>query len=283
MAAFSWDAEPPVLRDPLLLIALEGFVDAGAVAATASMFLRHRWRADRVGRFDRDRFIDYRARRPTVVIDSGEIRRLDWSTIELFAARVDGPRDALLLLGPEPDARWTEFAAAVVDICRTTGVHAAVGLGAYPAASAHTRPVRIVKAANRSGLHLAPDVPAIRGYTGPVGVGSTLDAVLGEHGVPAVELWAEIPHYIAGSPNPPGALAMVRLVAQLMGTTVDTTELEAAAKLHAEQVDEAVQGHPEAIEMLRTLEAAADDEEERLPSGDDIAAEIERFLRAQGD
>ena len=239
MAVFSWDADPPVLREPVLVVALEGFVDAGAVAATASMFLRHRWRAERVGAFDGDTFIDYRARRPSVVIDGGEIR--------------------------------------------ATGVRGAVGLGAYPAASAHTRPVRIVKAANRSGLHLLPDVPPISGYTGPVGIGTALDAVLAEHGVPAVGLWAEIPHYIAGSPNPSGALAMVRLVSEIMGTTVDTTELEAAAKLHAEQVDEAVQEHPEAIEMLRTLEAAADDDDEHLPSGEDIAAEIERFLRAQGD
>lgn len=283
MAVFSWDADPPVLREPVLVVALEGFVDAGAVAATASMFLRHRWRAERVGAFDGDTFIDYRARRPSVVIDGGEIRRLDWPAIELYAARVDGPRDALLLLGAEPDARWSEFAAAVADVCRATGVRGAVGLGAYPAASAHTRPVRIVKAANRSGLHLLPDVPPISGYTGPVGIGTALDAVLAEHGVPAVGLWAEIPHYIAGSPNPSGALAMVRLVSEIMGTTVDTTELEAAAKLHAEQVDEAVQEHPEAIEMLRTLEAAADDDDEHLPSGEDIAAEIERFLRAQGD
>jgi proteasome assembly chaperone (PAC2) family protein len=280
----TWITEPPALRQPVLIVALEGFVDAGAVAATAGAFLRHRWQSDPIARFDRDSILDYRARRPTAVVDSGRVRRIDWPDLELFAATVDGPHDVLILLGPEPDMRWEAFATGVVQACRMLGVETVVGLGAYPAAAPHTRPIRIMKAVNAIAADLVPDAGEIAGYTGPVGAATALQHMLGEAEIPAVGLWAEVPHYIAGSPNPAGALAMVKLVAQTLQTDVDTTELEAAATLHLEQVASAVAEHPEAAEMVTALELLYDQGgvDEALPSGDDLAEEIQRFLRSQG-
>jgi proteasome assembly chaperone (PAC2) family protein len=278
----TWTGEPPALRDPVLLVSLEGFVDAGAVAGTASLFLRHRWLAEQVAVFDRDSFIDYRARRPTAIVDGGELRRVEWPELEVLTATVDGPHDAVFLLGPEPDMRWGAFFDEVVALCRRLGVTECIGLGAYPAAVPHTRPVQILKAANPVGGRLQPEAGSIAGYTGPVGAGTALHDALGRAGIPSVGLWAEVAHYIAGSPNPGAALAMVQLVATTMGTTVDTTELEAAAKLHREQVDEAVAEHPDAAEMVRTLEQHVDvGGSEDLPTGEAMAAEIERFLRNQ--
>lgn len=278
-----WTNEPPALRQPMLLVALEGFVDAGSVAASAGSFLQHRWRSELVARFDRDPLIDYRARRPTAVVDSGTLRRLQWPDIEVYVATVDGPHDAALLVGPEPDMRWEQFGQTVVETSRRLGVEMVIGLGAYPAAAPHTRPVRILQAGN--GVMSDQIAPAgeITGYTGPVGCGTALQDAFDQAGIPAVGLWAEVPHYIAGSPNPAGALAMVQLVADTLGTTVDTAELEAAAKHHAEQVEEAVADHPDAAEMISALELLYDQggRDEQLPSGDDIAAEIERFLRHQ--
>jgi proteasome assembly chaperone (PAC2) family protein len=280
-----WTAEPPHLRRPVLIVALEGFVDAGAVAATASLFLRHRWQAEQVATFDRDSFLDYRARRPTAIVDGGELRRVEWPTIEALTARIAGPRDAVFLLGPEPDASWEAFSVEVADLCRGLGVAECVGLGAYPAAVPHTRPVRIVTARNHLPGDLKTNAGGIAGYTGPVGAATVLQYTLGREGIPAVGLWAEVPHYIAGSPNPDGALAMVRLVAEMLDVTVDTTELEAAATLHREQVDEAVAEHPEAAGMVSALEHHVDagDDSDTIPTGDVIAAEIERFLRNQGE
>ena len=279
----NWIASPPQLRDPVLLVALEGFVDAGAVAATAGSFLRHRWQSEPVATYDRDALIDYRARRPTAVVDSGRLRRVEWPDLELFAAEVDGPRDIVLLLGPEPDMRWMEFGQATVEACRALGVDLVLGLGAYPAASPHTRPVRILKATNAVPTEVAAEVGEISGYTGPVGATTALQEAFEVAGIPALGLWAEVPHYISGSPNPAGALTMVNFVAEVLGTSVDTTELEAAAKHHFEQVVEAVADHPDAGEMITALELLYDEggREEQLPSGDDIAAEIERFLRQQ--
>lgn len=285
MSLISWHTDPPTLRRPVLLVGLDGFVDAGAVASTAGMFLRHRWQSDVIADFDADTLIDFRARRPSVVVDSGRLRRLDWPGIELCAGATDGPHDVLLLLGPEPDMRWQEFSRSVAQVCVDLGVEVVLTLGAYPAAVPHTRPVSIVKASNGLAGDPVPEAGEISGYSGPVGAATALQMALGDVGIPAVGLWAEVPHYIAGSPHPAAALALVRTITAVVGVEVDTTELEAAAKLHARQVDEAVAEHPEAEEMVAALEAHVDSGGgvEDLPSGDALAAEIERFLRTQQD
>jgi hypothetical protein len=281
MELLHWTAEPPALRRPVLLVALDGFVDAGAVASTAAMFLRHRWRSEPIATFDREALIDYRARRPTIVVDSGRLRRLEWPEIELLTATVEGPNDAALLLGPEPDMLWGAFSAAVAEACRHLGVETVITLGAYPAAVPHTRPTGIVRAGNALAGDVVPEVESVGGYSGPIGAGAALQVLLEDAGIPATGLWAEVPHYLAGSPYPPGALALVKLVAATFGTTVDTGELEAAAKLHRQQVDEAVAEHDEAREMIAALERQADSGERvgDLPTGEDLAAEIERYLR----
>lgn len=278
-----WLKDPPPLRRPVLVVTLEGFVDAGAVATTASRFLRHRWKSEAVARFERDVFIDYRARRPTAVVDNGELRRVEWPDIVLSVATVEGPRDVALLLGPEPDMAWEAFFEGVGDACEHLGVEAVLGLGAYPAATPHTRPVRIMQAHNGAPGGVTVDASGISGYTGPVGAGTALHDALAARGVPAVGLWAEVPHYVAGAPNPTAALAMVRAVVSVLETTVDTTELEGAAKLHREQIDEAVSRHEEAAGMVAALERQIDAGEDHvdLPSGEDIADEIERYLRQQ--
>ncbi|MGH8897592.1 MAG: PAC2 family protein [Egibacteraceae bacterium] len=280
-----WLGERPQLRRPLLLTALEGFVDAGAAAGTAAAFLRHRWKADVVARFDRDELIDFRARRPTAVVDVGTLSRVEWPEIELVMATVDGPHDALLLLGPEPDMRWGAFCDAVVEVCRQTGVEQMIGLGAYPAPAPHTRPTRIRRASNLVTTVEGPlaEFPPVPTYTGPTGIARILQAVLAEAGVPAVGLLAEIPHYLAGAPNPAGALALARAAGTLFEIEVDSTELEAAAKLHWEQVEGTLAEHEEAVEMVRALEQHYDLGEGELTTGEDIAAEIERFLRSQSD
>jgi predicted ATP-grasp superfamily ATP-dependent carboligase len=285
MATLTWSGEPPVLRRPVLLVALEGFVDAGLAASTAATFLRHRWQSEHVAAFDRDEFLDYRARRPTAVVDSGELRRLEWPGLDLYAATVEGPHDALLLLGAEPDMRWGSFAEAVLDACRQSRVEASVGLGAYPAAVPHTRPTRIVAAASPVPGGLSFDAGSIPGYTGPVGAATALQAALGEAGIPATGVWAEVPHYISGSPNPAAALTLVRAIESALGTTIDVTELEAAAKLHREQIDEAVAEHEDAALMVSALERHYDfgEVDDELPTGEEMADEIERFLRTQSD
>jgi proteasome assembly chaperone (PAC2) family protein len=281
-----WVCDPPTLRRAVLIVALDGFVDAGAAASNASTFLRHRWRAEPIARLNGDALIDYRARRPTAVVDSGVVRRIDWPDLELLAAHLDdAERDALLLLGPEPDMRWRGFAEEVAEVCADLGVEQVVQLGAYPAATPHTRPVAVTRARNRVAQALEFDAVDVTGYTGPVNASTVLQAELARHEIPAVGLWAEVPHYIATNPHPPAALALAERIASALGVELDTTELRAAATLHLEQVAEAVAEHEDAASMVTALEEMVDagEADEELPTGDDLAAEIEHFLEARRD
>jgi predicted ATP-grasp superfamily ATP-dependent carboligase len=280
-----WTAEVPRLRRPVLIASMDGFIDAGEAGNGAAMFLRHRWQAEVVATFDRDTFLDYRARRPTTVIDGGVVRRVAFDELELLVAAVpDAAHDAAFLIGPEPDMRWEAFCQAVVRLCRDLGVEAVLGLGAYPSAAPHTRPTQIASAANAAAGDLVPTTAPVPGYTGPVGAQVVLQHRLGEAGIPAIGLWAEVPHYISGNAHPTSVLALVHAVARTFGVAVDTAELEEAAALHTAQVDEAVADHPEAAEMVRRLEAHLDagGAAQQVPSGDDLAAEIERFLSERG-
>lgn len=276
-----WTAEVPALRRPVLIVSMDGFIDAGDAGSSAALFLRTRWTADVVATFDRDTFLDYRARRPTVVIDGGVLRRVEFDELQVLVAAVaDAAHDAVFLLGPEPDMRWEDFCATVIRLCRDLGVEVVLALGAYPAAAPHTRPTQIVQARNIAAGDLVPDVADVPGYTGPVGAQVALEHRLGEAGIPAVGLWAEVPHYIAANAHPASVLALVQAVTGALGVEIDTEELELAAAAHTLQVQEAVSDHPEAAEMVRRLEAHLDagGAVEQVPSGDDLAAEIERFL-----
>ncbi|CAN5281757.1 PAC2 family protein [soil metagenome] len=276
-----WSGEVPALRRPVMVISLDGFIDAGDAGSSAAMFLRHRWTAEPVATFDRDTFLDYRARRPTTVIDSGVLRRVEFNELQILVATVpDAEHDAVFLLGPEPDMRWEAFCTAVVRLCRDLQVEAALGLGAYPAAAPHTRPTQIVSARNVAAGDLVSATTEVPGYTGPVGAQVVLEHRLGEAGIPAVGLWAEVPHYIAGNGHPSSVLALVNAVTRTFGVQIDTEELELAAIAHTTQIDEAVADHPEAAEMVKRLEAHLDagGQIEQVPSGDDLAEEIERFL-----
>ena len=143
----------------------------------------------------------------------------------------------------------------------------------------------VTRARNRVEQRLVLDASDVGGYTGPVNATTVLQNELAEHGVPALGLWAEVPHYIATNPHPPASLALVQIVSRALGIHVDTTELRAAAQLHLEQVAEAVAEHEDAASMVAALEEMTDagETDEELPSGDDLAAEIEYFLRAHRD
>lgn len=281
-----FNAEVPALRRPVLVVCMDGFIDAGEAGTNAAMFLRHRWSAKPVATFDHDTFIDYRARRPTTVIDNGILRRIVFDELHVLTAELpDAEHDAVFLLGPEPDMRWEAFCTAVVGLCRDVGIETALGLGAYPAAAPHTRPTQIVAAGNVIAGDLVPAAAKVPGYTGPVGAQVMLQHRLGEAGIPAVGLWAEVPHYIAANAHPASVLALVEAVARTFGVSVDTEELEQAAAAHNSQVDEAVAEHPDAAEMVQRLEAHLDEggTAQQVPSGDDLAAEIERFLSDHSD
>jgi predicted ATP-grasp superfamily ATP-dependent carboligase len=279
---FQFKQERPALERPFLVMHLAGWTDAGLAGQTAMSFLRARWNARELGEFDSDELIDYRARRPIVRLASGSIEAVTWSPIQLLlGTTVGGARDALLLDGPEPDLRWRSFGDRVAEACAELGVTEVFGLGAFPAPALHTDPVLVVStSADPELAGRLPTVPAVVELA--AGVQSVLEERLHRAGIPATGLWARVPPYLAGGGHPPAALELVRTLERLTGVAVVAAELEAASKDHLEQVEQAIRERPQIAEFVDQIRGMVEQgAEQRVPSGEEIAAELERFLSQQ--
>ena len=277
----------PLLEDPVLVVALDGWIDAGFAAATASAHLVSLLDPTVVARFDVDVLVDHRSRRPITHLVEGVNTGLTWPRLELRHGKDPDGRDVLLLVGSEPDVRWRSFCQQVVSLVADLGVHLVVGLGAFPAPVPHTRPLRLASTA--TSPELAARLPVRATLDVPAGVQAAIERACADADLPALGVWAQVPHYLVNMTYPAASAALVDGLADLAGLRLDSTPLhEAAAALRA-RVDELVAGNPEHLEMVRALEANHDRElgEDAapmgpVPSGDELAAEIERFLREQG-
>jgi proteasome assembly chaperone (PAC2) family protein len=278
--------EQPDLDSPVLVVALDGWVDAGLGAQTARSWLLQSLDTVTVAAFDADELLDHRARRPIMHLAEGLLTGLTWSSIELRGATdVDG-NDVLLLVGAEPDHRWHAFTRAVVDLAMGFGARLVVGLGAYPAPVPHTRPSRL--ACSASDEHLARFCSVRSTVDVPAGVSGAVERRAAELGMPAIGLWAQVPHYASAMPSPAAAAALVDGLAQVGGLSLDSAGLHEQAATARIRIDELVAANPEHVAMVQRLESGWDAEETGvpdtgpIPSGDEIASEIERFLREQG-
>jgi predicted ATP-grasp superfamily ATP-dependent carboligase len=270
--------ERPALDDPVLVMALDGWIDAGLGATTALATLMSSVDVTVVATFDTDTLLDHRSRRPVVHIDEGINTGLTWPTLHLHAGHDREGRALLVLAGPEPDHSWGAFCRSVVALTTSLGARLAVGLGAFPAPVPHTRATRLASTA--TSRDLADRVGFIPGRIDvPAGVHAALERAFADAGVPAVGLWARVPHYLAAMPYPAASAALLRGLRDLTGVAVDVDELDRSAIETRAQVDELVKNNPEHLQLVSQLEQQVDDE---LPSGDELAAELERFLRDQG-
>ncbi len=196
----------------------------------------------------------------------------------------------MYLVGPEPDFRWKSFLAAVVDLVQQLGVRLVVGLGAFPAPAPHTRPVRLASTVPPQSADLAGRVGFVQGTLEvPAGVQAALEVALGAVDVPVISLWARVPHYVAAMPFPEASAALIDGLSAVSGLVFDTTAVRRAAAASRRQVDELIADNTEHADMVRRLESSIDSEEANpfnididVPSGDEIAAELERFLRDEG-
>ena len=268
---------PPDLRAPVLVAAFDSWIDAGDASSTAADNLAGD--GPIVVDFDADTLFDYRSRRPTLEIHDGRLADLTWPGLTLRHRRVAG-HDLLVLSGAEPDFRWREFAADMVDIVRELGVALWISLGAIPAAVPHTRAVNVLGSTSRPGLLLGNVAPGPAGILRvPSAAISVLESSVGAAGVAACGYYAQVPHYISG-PYPAAAVALLTAVGRHVETDlVDPALIEEARQLR-ERLDAAAALEDTTRSYVERLEAMVD--EERLPSGDDLISEIERFLRDRG-
>jgi proteasome assembly chaperone (PAC2) family protein len=275
-----WE-DHPRLRRPLLLAAFEGWNDAADAASTAVRYLGDRWEARSFASIDPEDFYDFSSTRPQVRLSDGLTREVVWPTNELSAAAVPGAdRDVIVLLGIEPELRWRTFCSEVVDVARGLGVEMVVTLGALLADVPHSRPVKVTGTAADPELVRRLGLERSR-YEGPTGIVGVLHDAFNKAQVPSASLWAAVPHYVAATPSPKATLALVQRAAELLRSSVITTDLEIAAASYERQVSEVVESDEDVAEYVRRLEASADDDvdEMDLPTGDALAAEFERFLR----
>ncbi len=276
----------PDLGEPVMVMVLDGWIDAGLGAQQARMRIEEQVTSELIATFDIDTLLDHRARRPTMQLVDGVHSAMMWPTIELRAATDTAGQDFLLLVGVEPDHLWAGFAQAVTDLALELGVRMVTGLGAYPAPVAHTRPVDL--AATATSVELARQVGFVGGsIVVPAGIQAVIEDRCGDLGVPAVGLWAQVPHYASAMPYPAAAVALIEGLGRLGGPALDPgAELAEAAQLTHRRIDELVGQNPEHQAMVAQLEAQGGSDAVpglgAIPSGDELAAEVERFLRDQG-
>jgi proteasome assembly chaperone (PAC2) family protein len=278
----------PAVTDPVLVVCLEGWVDAGLGATTALAALLGQGETEPIVTFNGEHFLDQRARRPVARIVNGVTTELSWPRTLVRHGRDADGRDILFLVGPEPDFHWRAFTDAVVGLARSWRVRLVVGLGAFPAPAPHTRPIKLAATAPSESSYLIERVGIVQGELEvPAGVMAALEVAFGHAGTPAVSLWARVPHYVAGMPFPEASAVLVEGLAGIAGLTLDSSALRRAADSSRRQVDQLIAGSSEHEDMVRKLEESIDASEgnamgvEEVPSGDEIAAELERFLRGE--
>ena len=284
-----WEQQPTPLRRPILVAAFEGWNDAADAATFAARYLAQHGDAQRIAHIDPEAHTDFQSRRPQVELVDGVTRAIVWPESTFSVAHYP-ERDLVVLRGIEPSYRWKSFCRAVLEVVEATGCEMVVTFGSLLADVPHTRTVRVTGTATDPDLIERLSLEPSR-YEGPTGIVGVLHDVCREEGLPSVSLWAPVPHYIASPPNPPASAAILDRFSRLTGITLDLSRVQQTVERWREQVnqvaadDDDIRGYVERLEA-RYDEAAEDDDPtpdwgDELPTGDELATELEQFLRDQ--
>ncbi len=298
-ASIEW-FDPPTLTDAPLIVMLQGWIDTSGAANAAVAAVESECHARTVARYDRDTFIDYRARRPTMEVREGVNSRLVWPDIELKVGVDPNGHDVVLLVGHEPDAAWERFAADTVVAAQRLGVTKMVGLGAYPFGAPHTRPVRLTTTSPDHDLTL--ELPYMRNSLDvPAGVTAVLEHALQDVGIQSLSIWAQVPHYVSAMSYPAASVALLEALRRHTGIAIEGGGLRTESIVQRQRLDDLVAANDEHATMVRHFEQLYDAQLSstiesthpslsdgtpidvgELPSADELAAELEQFLRDQG-
>lgn len=287
MDSLTWQGDLPRLRSPILVCSFRGWNDAAAAASTALGAIASSFDSELVAKIDAEDYFDFQSTRPTISLDEGQTRRIDWPANNLIAVPVPtADRDLVLLDGTEPNLRWRTFSETVATAADALGVEQVITLGALIAEVSHTLPVPITGLASDREMVEELELEHSN-YEGPTGIVGVVHDLCREAGIRSVSLWAAVPHYVAAIPNPKAALALLRRLEGLTGIAVEASELEDETADYEEQIGRAVAANPEIEELVSRIEAEQVDllaaEGDEVPSADSIAREFQRFLRQRGD
>jgi len=270
----------PELIDPVMICAFEGWNDAGDAASTAVGHLDREWKGEVFASLDAEDYYDFQVNRPTVALDNG-VRKITWPTTRLSVVRAENgekTRDLVLVRGIEPSMRWRSFCNEILGYAHELGVEMVVVLGALLGDTPHTRPVPVSGVTSDPDLARTLDLEETR-YEGPTGIVGILQEACTHAGVPAVSLWAAVPHYVSQPPNPKATLALLNRLEDLIGVRIPLGELGEDARAWQLGVDQLASEDSEVAEYVQSLEEARDTAELPEASGEAIAREFERYLR----
>jgi proteasome assembly chaperone (PAC2) family protein len=272
----------PKLQEPVLVVALSGWVDAGMAGSGAVSLVQEQLTSRRqFATLDLSDLMDLQQTRPTVHLAGGTTREITWPSIDFVAGRAG--RDVVVCSGPEPSLRWRAVLGEIVAAARTLGVSRAFTVGGIPSMVSHRRPVGIMSTATAADL--LDDVGAWRqDYHGPTGAQTALQVMLGEAGVPTLALWAQVPQYVSAGASPPAIRAVLAKLRDLGGLELDLQALDAQVDAYVQRIEAGLEDRPDVAQAIEAIESATPEPatlEEDLPSADELASEIERFLRDQ--
>lgn len=273
MPLFELVNEPSDVTAPALIVAFEDWVDAGAAGSTAARHIGEG--GELIATFDTDAIFDYRSHRPVLDIVDGMPKSFEFPQLTVTRRRFP-ERDLFVLTGPEPDARWKEFASDVGELAVRIGIIEHVSLGAIPSAVPHTAPTPVMMTAS-SEEQLKGSTTTEGLLRVPAAAVSLIEWTLAESGIPTVGFWAQVPHYAV--PYAAGAIALIRRVETHLSVTIGAGALEEQAAGQRQGLQELFSGNPDASAYLERLESLVGDEP--IPAAENIGEEVERFLRNQ--
>ncbi len=285
-----WLAPVPHLNEPTLVAVLTGWIDSGGAARAAAEAIEDDAAASPIAEFDDDVYVDYRARRPIMELRDGLNSVLNWERITLTLGRDQTGRDVLLLTGPEPDMAWHRFTRTVCDLATMLGVRQFAHLGAYPFATPHTRPARISVTSPSQDVLMR--VPYLRSSIDvPAGAAAALEHGMHERGIPSIGIWAQVPHYIASMTYPAASVALLDGLHEVTDLVIDAATLRSDVMIQGRRLDTLVNANEEHQAMITQLEQLYDSSSQplagmqgptlQIASADELAAEVEEFLRRQ--
>jgi hypothetical protein len=293
--ALPGDAEP----SPVLVIAMDGWTDAGSGGSLAAKALRDAFPTRRLGAFASDDLYDYRDRRPLLSIDRGTLGSPEWPELVVDLVTPPAGPPLILITGGEPDFSWQAVGEDLVELADVVDARQYVGLGSVPGPIPHTRSVQLICTANDAELLDRLGRPHEQAIV-PASCQVVLETLLSDAGATTLGLWARVPHYVAGE-YPEAARALLGQLSSHLGTPADLSVFDDDIAENRERLDLAAEGSEEVTDHIRQLEEIFDAEQARegpgdqegaplpgshggpLPSGDEIAAEVERFLRGRPD
>ena len=272
----------PELHDPVLIAAFEGWNDAGDAASGAVAHCANVWGAEPLCELDSEDYYDYQVNRPHVHGDSDGTRHITWPATRILVARTPvKSRDIVLVQGIEPNMRWQQFTREILGLATELDVQTVITLGALLADTPHSRPVPVTGTCTDAALGARLQLERSH-YEGPTGIVGVIEDACVRFGIPAVSLWASVPHYVAQPPCPKATLALVRQIEEVLDIPVPLGDLIADARAWEIGVDEMAADDDEVSEYVKELEEARDTVDLPEASGEAIAAEFERYLRRRG-